>query len=72
MNKPKYLYKSEELLKVYEFVSEGINGRILKKVQYTETGTENVYNQLHEVSMHTNTNICILISTKEKSRNLLS
>ena len=44
MNKPKYLYKSEELLMIYEFVSEGPKGRIKKMVQYTDTGTENVYN----------------------------
>jgi len=44
MNKPKYLYKSEEFLKVYEFVSEGPKGQIKKMVQYTDTGTENIYN----------------------------
>jgi len=44
MNKPKYLYKSEEFLKIYAFVSEGSKGRIKKMVQYTDTGTENVYN----------------------------
>ncbi len=44
MNKPKYLYKSEEFLRIYEFVSEGPKGRIKKMVQFTETGTENVYN----------------------------
>jgi hypothetical protein len=44
MHKPKYLYKSEEFLKVYEFFSEGPKGQIKKMVQYTYTGTENVYN----------------------------
>jgi len=44
MDKPKYLYKSEEFLRVYEFISEGPKGRILKRVQYSDTGTENVYN----------------------------
>jgi hypothetical protein len=44
MNKPKYLYKSEEFLKVYQFVSKGPKGDIKKMVQFTETGTENVYN----------------------------
>jgi hypothetical protein len=44
MNQPKYLYKSEELLKVYEFVSEGLKGNVKKVVQFTETGTQNVYN----------------------------
>ena len=44
MNKPKYLYKSEALLKIYEFVSEGPKGQIRKMVEYTETGTDNVYN----------------------------
>jgi hypothetical protein len=44
MNKPKYLYKSEEFFKIYEFVSEGPKGKIKKIVEYSETGTENVYN----------------------------
>jgi hypothetical protein len=41
---PKYQYRSEELLQFYEFISEGTKGRIKKIVEYTETGTENVYN----------------------------
>ena len=44
MNNPKYLYKSEESLKIYEFVSEGSKGTIRKMVEYSETGTENIYN----------------------------
>ncbi len=44
MNKPKYLYKSEEFLKIYEFVSEGPKGKIKKMVQFSETGTKDVYN----------------------------
>ncbi|TXE12189.1 DUF6934 family protein [Algoriphagus aquimarinus] len=44
MNKPKYLYKSEESFKVFEFTSEGSKGEIRKLVQFSETGTENVYN----------------------------
>lgn len=44
MNKPKYLYKSEEFLRTYEFISEGVHGKIVKTVQYTDTGTENVFN----------------------------
>ncbi len=44
MNKAKYLYKSEELLLYYEFISEGPKGSIKKIVEYTETSTENVYN----------------------------
>lgn len=44
MNKPKYLYKSEEFLKIYEFVSEGPKVQIKKLVQYTDTGSEHVYN----------------------------
>ncbi len=44
MKNPKYLYKSEESFKVYEFVSEGPRGQIKKVVQYSETGTEHVYN----------------------------
>lgn len=44
MNNQKYLYKSEELLKIYEFTSEGPKGTIHKMVEYSETGTENIYN----------------------------
>ena len=44
MNKPKYLYKSEEFFKVYSFTSEGPKGQVKKMIQYTDTGTENVYN----------------------------
>jgi len=44
MNKPKYLYKSERFLTVFEFISEGPKGQIKKMVQYTDTGTENVFN----------------------------
>lgn len=44
MNKTKYLYKSEGFFKVFEFVSEGPKGQIRKMVQYTDTGTENVFN----------------------------
>jgi len=44
MNKPKYLYKTEDKFTIYEFVSEGPKGRIKKMVEYTETSTDNVYN----------------------------
>ncbi len=44
MNKPKYLYKTEDEFTIYEFVSEGPKGSIKKIVEYTETSTENVYN----------------------------
>lgn len=44
MNNLKYLYKSEESLKIYEFISEGPKGQIHKMVEYSETGTENIYN----------------------------
>jgi hypothetical protein len=44
MNKPKYLYKTEEEFTIYEFVSEGPKGRIPKMVEYTETATKGVYN----------------------------
>jgi hypothetical protein len=44
MNKPKYLYKTEDKFTIYEFVSEGPKGSIKKMVEYTETSTENVYN----------------------------
>ena len=44
MKHPKYLYRSEESLELFEFFSEGRKGRIKKIVEYTPTGTENVYN----------------------------
>ena len=44
MDQPKYLYKSETFLKIYEFISVGPKGKVKKMVEYTETGTENVYN----------------------------
>lgn len=44
MNKPKYLYRSEETFLYYEFVSEGPKGSIRKIVEYTETATKNVFN----------------------------
>ncbi len=44
MNKPKYLYKTEDKFNIYEFVSDGSKGRINKMIEYTETATENVYN----------------------------
>lgn len=44
MNKSKYLYRYEPLLKLHEFTREGPKGSIEKVVQLTYTGTENVYN----------------------------
>lgn len=44
MKNPKYLYKSEEFLKNYEFNSDGPKGTIKKVVQFTETATPNVFN----------------------------
>ena len=44
MKHQKYLYKSEEQLLFFEFVSDGPKGLIKKVVQYTKTNTDNVYN----------------------------
>jgi hypothetical protein len=44
MNHSKYLYKSEPFLRVYEFTSEGNQGLVKKMVQFTDTGTNHVYN----------------------------
>jgi len=44
MNKPKYLYKTEDKFTIYEFVSQGQRGSVKKLVEYMETATENVYN----------------------------
>jgi hypothetical protein len=44
MNKPKYLYKTEDQFMIFEFFSEGPKGRIAKMVEYSETATKGVYN----------------------------
>jgi hypothetical protein len=44
MKYPKYQYRSETTMTHYEFTSEGLKGLIKKIVEFTETGTENVYN----------------------------
>lgn len=44
MNKPKYLYKTEDEFMIYEFVSEGPKGSIKKLIEYTKTANENVFN----------------------------
>ena len=44
MKHPKYNYRSENTLHIYEFNSEGPKGLVKKMVIYTETTTENVYN----------------------------
>jgi hypothetical protein len=44
MNKPKYLYKTEDQFVIFKFYSEGPKGRIAKIVEYTETATKGVFN----------------------------
>lgn len=44
MKKPKYQYKSEPNLNVYEFISEGRKGLIRKMVEFQKTEAEGVYN----------------------------
>lgn len=44
MNKPKYLYKTEDKFTIFEFISVGPKGSIKKMVEYTETATKDVYN----------------------------
>ena len=44
MKLPRYELKAEQELFVFEFVSEGPNGRILKLIKFGETAIENVYN----------------------------
>jgi hypothetical protein len=44
VNRPKYLYKSEEEFKVYSFYSEGIKGLVRKMVVFSYTGESNIYN----------------------------
>lgn len=44
MNRPKYLYKSEEEFRVYSFYSEGIKGLVKKMVVFSYTGENDIYN----------------------------
>jgi hypothetical protein len=44
MKYPKYQYRSETSMSHYEFISGGPKGLIKKIVEFSETGTENVYN----------------------------
>jgi hypothetical protein len=44
MKYPKYQYRSETSMTHYEFTSEGPKGLIKKIVEFTKTGTENVFN----------------------------
>lgn len=44
MKLDKYELKSGERLEVYEFISVGPNGRIIKLVQYTPTNYKDLYN----------------------------
>jgi hypothetical protein len=44
MRHPRYYYQSEDSWQLFEFISEGPKGPIRKIVEYTPTGTENVYN----------------------------
>ena len=44
MNKQRYIFTAESNLEVFEFISEGPNGRIKKIVQYSETNTQGIYN----------------------------
>lgn len=44
MNRPKYLYKSEEEFRVYSFYSEGIMGLVKKMVVFSYTGENDIYN----------------------------
>lgn len=44
MNVPRYPLSAEPSMMVYEFVSEGPNGLIVKVVQYTETNMQGVFN----------------------------
>jgi hypothetical protein len=44
VNRPKYLYKSEEEFRVYSFYSEGIKGLVKKMVVFSYTGENDIYN----------------------------
>ena len=44
MNYPTYLLHASENVKFFEFVSDGVKGKIQKVIAYTETQTVNMYN----------------------------
>ena len=44
MKLPKYELKSEKTLNVYEFLSEGPNGKIPKLIKFSETSLKGFYN----------------------------
>ncbi len=44
MNRPQYLYKSEEEFRVYSLYSEGIKGLVKKMVVFSYTGENDIYN----------------------------
>lgn len=44
MKQPKYHLKAEPDLTIFEFVSEGPNGRIPKLIEFTETNLKDFYN----------------------------
>lgn len=44
MNLPRYEVKAEKSLMVFEFLSEGPEGKIQKIVKYSETNTKGVFN----------------------------
>ena len=44
MKLPKYELKGEKALTVFEFVSEGPNGKIPKIIKYSKTSEKNIYN----------------------------
>jgi hypothetical protein len=44
LKKPKYHYKSEPNLNIYEFISEGKNGLIRKMLEFQKTEAEGVFN----------------------------
>lgn len=44
MKYPKYDYTTEDQLLLYEFVSEGPKGKVMKMVEYSKTSVEGVYN----------------------------
>jgi hypothetical protein len=44
MKQAKYVYRSEEQLRLYKFTSEGPKGSVQKIVEYKETSAKNVYN----------------------------
>jgi len=73
VRKPKYHYKSEPNLNIYEFISEGRNGVIRKMVEFQKTEAEGVFNlAFGDFDENTKTINDLIISNNGDSQKVLA